>query len=132
MPELTFDDFEVYVRREIENFISGENKKTTFITLDDMSVMSLRWRNTPDTASVLFSICIEFDINSIDMTLEVVYDDGDDEDNHFSRCVLDLPTSEEDYFQMSTVGDMGFRWEMYEHFISTFKTIRSNQRQNEK
>lgn len=125
---MTFDDFEVYVRREIENYLNHSESKSISqcFHFDSTQYLVLKWRNTPNTADVRFSINYDYEDMYIEFTLIVEYDTGEDEDDHHSQgTVHDIPTSEEEYFQKSTVQDLGFRWEFYQYLYDFFEKQRT-------
>lgn len=124
MTQLTFDDFDVYVRREVEYYLNGTNMRSKYYDFSQHQVLKLNWRNTRDDADVMFTITLAKDLSTIMFALDVTSDDDEDDDvqNH---GVTDLPKSEEEYFQMSTVQELGFRWELYEYLINTFESLRT-------
>ena len=124
---MTFDDFEVYVRREIENYLNLPESKSIsqYFQFDSTNYLVLKWRNDSDTADVRFSINHDNVDLYIEFTLIIEYDTGEDEDDYHSFGVVEnIPTSEEDYFQKSTVQDLGFRWELYQYLYDFFESQR--------
>lgn len=121
---MTFDDFEVYVRREIQNYLNRPESNSTsqLFHFDSTNYLVLKWRNTTDTADVRFAINHDSEEMYIEYTLTIEYDAGEDEDDYHSHgTVQDIPTSEEDYFQKSTLQHLGFRWEFYEYLYEFFE-----------
>lgn len=124
---MSFDEFEVIARLEIENYLNKPESKSTsqLFHFDFTDYLVLKWRNTTDTADVRFAINHDSEYLYIEYTLTIEYDAGEDEDDYHSHGkVDDIPTSEEDYFQKSTVQDLGFRWEFYQYLYNFFEMNR--------
>lgn len=125
---MSFDEFEVIARREIQNFLDGSNTDSQYFQYQLHQVLKLEWTSKPDTsdeALVIFKITMDNDLELVDFSMEVNYTYGEDEDNKYTAGSTDVPHSEEEYFQMSTIQDLGFRWEFYEYLINVFKGLKN-------
>lgn len=124
---MTFDEFEVHARREIQNYLDGSNKDSRYYEVQYHQVLKLEWIVKPDTSDekvAMFNITMEKDFSTVHFSLQTDYTYGEDEDGFYSAGRSDVPKSEEEYFQMSTVNDLGFRWEFYEYLIALFEGLR--------
>lgn len=124
---MSFDDFEVHARREIQNYLDGTNRDSRYYEVQYHQVLKLEWTSKPDTSDeklIMFSITLEKNLSTVHFSLQIDYTYGEDEDNFYTAGRTDLPHSEEEYFQMSTVHDLGFRWEFYQYLLSVFEQLR--------
>lgn len=121
---MTFDDFEVYVRREIDNYLNIPISMSTteLHHFDSTQYLVLEWRNTENNADIRFAINFDYKKMHMDFDFILEYDAREDgNDHHSCGTVQDMPSSEEDYFQKSTVHDLGFRWEFYQYLYDFFE-----------
>lgn len=122
------DEIESVIRREIQNFLDRSNKKSCYQQMQHAGELVLKWRNTLNTANIRFVIHINrenVERFKISFILDIVFDDGDSEDDVYNHYELDLPQSEEEYFQMSTISDLGFSWEFYEYITEVLYKLRT-------
>lgn len=125
---MSMDEFEEILIRETENFLDCSNKKSCYKKLDNADELVLNWRNKENTANIRFITYIVrsvSDIFDITFILDVTFDSGDSEDNHYTCFTLELPLSEEEHFQMCTTKDMLFSWEFYEYITEVLWKLRN-------
>lgn len=126
--EISFDDFEVLVRREIQNFLDGTNKDSRYCETKLLQILKLEWTSHEDTSDevlVVFDITMDKNFEVVDFSLQVDYTYGEDENNTYTSGSSTVPKSEEDYFQLSTVQDLGFRWEFYQYLCELFGNLKN-------
>lgn len=115
-----FDSLEVKLRSLIDPFMISSTDSVKYNIKSEYTELLLNWE-TQYYGNINFSIKIwndysicRFDINTTDENIEYPID---------FKCKVELMASEEEYFQMSTVEGLGFRWEFYQYLTEIFKVL---------
>ncbi|EHU8780997.1 hypothetical protein N0S44_000227 [Escherichia coli] len=113
-----FSEYEEAIKRNLEDY------KFQFYIWDELMRLCLQWmenKETPEQRTVILNILLHKDLSSINVEVSTYV--GEDY-NPYVSYTSPVPTTEEEYFQMSTVQEPLFTYEFYKYLIGEFIKMR--------
>lgn len=117
--EMSFYEFESRLIKKINDMLY-DNSVQTYHIPDNIGI-NLYWTNK-EKKDIAFTIEMNHDFSYIHYFISVYSEDM--EDGYHSNGGCNVPHSEEEHFQLSTVQDLGFSWEFYQYIVDVFKKIK--------
>jgi|AGFT01.1.fsa_nt_gi hypothetical protein len=110
---MTRPELEVMFREQIDYFFNcGPARKDRDTNYDLFRLIILTFRTPKDNSDAEVQLSYNYITRRIIFDIVLKMDDGND---RTSFWVSNIPESEEEYFQESTVKDMYFSWEFYQY-----------------
>lgn len=119
---MSFAEFEVILIEQLNDMLYVNFKPANISHYKDHDQIRLCWTQ-PDKSEIDFIIDMNHDFSYIHYYLSIYNIDAEDGVHH-SNGGCDVPHSEEEHFQLSTVQDLGFSWEFYQYIVDVFKKIK--------
>jgi hypothetical protein len=120
---MEFESFGKKLKNEIDALLAGEQSKATWSSVFFSPAIICKWGSSVDNATYTFTICISIEQKIITLISEK-YGSYEEEEDKYTIVDVPYPESEEHYFQLSTVEDLGFDYEFYKYIIDAFDKLK--------
>lgn len=124
---MEFESFGKKLKNEIDALLAGEQSKATWSDHGVRPAIICKWKindNSIDGITYAFTICIPIEQKIITLISEKYGSYEEEEEDKYTIVDVPYPESEEHYFQLSTVEDLGFDYEFYKYIIDAFGKLK--------